>query len=191
MQGRSLTDAEREYGQTLLEQARAALAVAYDYTQAEVDRFCQAAAWAVANEATFAHLMQMSLEESGMGDPESRMSKRFRVMGILRDVLRQRSVGVIEEDTDRGIVKYAKPVGAIASLIPATNPELTPPAVRSERRLDPRRPPTCTHLHTANAGWRGLGSTGSTGRFRGGARSYRIALWPFIQAIFGRSERAL
>ena len=50
-------------------------------------------------------------------------------MGILRDVLRQKSVGVIEELPDRGIVKYAKPVGLVASLVPTTNPELTPPGV--------------------------------------------------------------
>ncbi|HET6744231.1 MAG TPA: aldehyde dehydrogenase family protein, partial [Candidatus Limnocylindria bacterium] len=35
----------------------------------------------------------------------------------------------IEEDPDKGIVKYAKPVGLIASLVPTTNPELTPPGV--------------------------------------------------------------
>lgn len=129
MQSRSITDAESEYGRTLVARARAALTVAQDYTQAEVDRFCQAVAWEIANEATFTRLARMSVEESGMGDPKSRISKRFRIMGILRDVLRQKSIGVIEENTDRGIVKYAKPVGVIASLIPATNPELTPPAV--------------------------------------------------------------
>ena len=66
---------------------------------------------------------------SGIGDPESRVSKRFKVMGILRDVLRQKSVGVIEELPEKGIVKYAKPVGLVASLVPTTNPELTPPGV--------------------------------------------------------------
>jgi sulfoacetaldehyde dehydrogenase len=71
----------------------------------------------------------MGVEESGIGDPESRVGKRFKVMGILRDILRQRSIGVIEELPERGIVKYAKPVGLIASLVPTTNPELTPPGV--------------------------------------------------------------
>jgi sulfoacetaldehyde dehydrogenase len=71
----------------------------------------------------------MGVEESGIGDPVSRVGKRLKVMGILRDVLRQRSVGVIEDLPERGIVKYAKPVGLIASLVPTTNPELTPPGV--------------------------------------------------------------
>jgi sulfoacetaldehyde dehydrogenase len=36
-------------------------------------------------------------------------------------------MGVIEEIPEKGIVKYAKPAGVIASLIPTTNPEQTPP----------------------------------------------------------------
>jgi sulfoacetaldehyde dehydrogenase len=55
------------------------------------------------------------------------VNKRFKIHGILRDALRQPSVGVIEEDHARGLVKYAKPAGVIASLVPMTNPVLTPP----------------------------------------------------------------
>ena len=36
-------------------------------------------------------------------------------------------MGVIEEIPQKGITKYAKPAGVIASLIPTTNPEQTPP----------------------------------------------------------------
>lgn len=98
-------------------------------TQEQVDRLCQAVGWAVANESTFTRLARLGVEESGIGDPVSRVGKRFKVMGILRDVLRQPSIGVIEERPERGIIKYAKPVGLIASLVPTTNPELTPPGV--------------------------------------------------------------
>jgi sulfoacetaldehyde dehydrogenase len=48
------------------------------------------------------------------------------VLGILRDALRQKSMGVIEEIPAKGIVKYAKPAGVIASLIPVTSPYITP-----------------------------------------------------------------
>ena len=112
-----------------LERGRTALREFEGATQEEVDRLCQAVAWAVANETTFTRLAAMGVEESGIGDPDSRINKRFKVMGILRDVLRQPSVGVIEEIPEKGIVKYAKPVGLIASLVPTTNPELTPPGV--------------------------------------------------------------
>jgi sulfoacetaldehyde dehydrogenase len=66
----------------------------------------------------------MSVDESGMGDREP--TRRFKVMGILRDALRQKSIGLIEEIPEKGISKYAKPVGVIAALIPVTNPVITP-----------------------------------------------------------------
>ncbi len=129
MAPRPITDAEKAYAAGLLARARVAMKEIEDYDQARVDRVCQAIGWAVANEKTFTRLAYMGVEESGLGDPESRVSKRFKVMGILRDVLRQKSVGVIEELPEKGTIKYAKPVGVIASIIPTTNPDLTPPGV--------------------------------------------------------------
>ena len=129
MAARPITPEETAHVDELVGRGRAALAAFEDATQPQVDRLCQAVAWAVANEATFTRLAHMGVEESGIGDPESRVGKRFKVMGILRDVLRQKSIGVVEELPEQGIVKYAKPVGLIASLVPTTNPELTPPGV--------------------------------------------------------------
>ena len=126
---RPITPEETAHVDELVARARAALREFEGATQEQVDRLCQAVAWAVANETTFTRLAQMGVDESGIGDPESRINKRFKVMGILRDVLRQPSVGVIETVPEKGIVKYAKPVGLIASLVPTTNPELTPPGV--------------------------------------------------------------
>ena len=37
-----------------------------------------------------------------------------------------KSVGIIEEDKARGIVKYAKPVGVVCAITPSTNPGATP-----------------------------------------------------------------
>lgn len=106
--------------------AEKALAVIATYDQARVDRLCQAVAWAVANKRTFSQLVDMGIEESRLGDPVSRMGKRMKIRGVLRDALRQKSMGIIEELPEKGIVKYAKPVGIIASIIPTTNPDLTP-----------------------------------------------------------------
>ena len=129
MATRPITETEKACGDELLARARAAMKQVEDYDQARVDRLCQAIGWGVANEKTFTRLAYMGVEESELGDPVSRVSKRFKVMGILRDVLRQKSVGVIEEIPEKGIVKYAKPVGVVASIIPTTNPDLTPPGV--------------------------------------------------------------
>ncbi|MBP2026505.1 sulfoacetaldehyde dehydrogenase [Acetoanaerobium pronyense] len=96
------------------------------WSQEDVDRAIRAIAWKVANKRTFRELVEMSIEESKLGDPVSRENKRFKIRGVLRDALRQKSVGIIEEIPEKGIVKYAKPVGVIACVVPATNPDLTP-----------------------------------------------------------------
>jgi sulfoacetaldehyde dehydrogenase len=117
--------AQKDYVQGLVDRARVAMSAIEDYDQARVDRLCQAIGWATSNEKTFKRLADMSVDESGLGDRTSRYGKRFKIQGILRDVLRQKSVGVIEEMPEKGIVKYAKPVGVIASLVPVTNAALT------------------------------------------------------------------
>src|ERR1700719_3779896 len=122
---RSITQDEKQYAQELLQRARRAMAAIEDYDQARVDKLCQAVGWATANEKTFTRLANMSVEESGLGDLAGRPNKRFKIMGILRDALRQKSMGIIEEIPEKGIVKYAKPAGVIASLVPVTNAALT------------------------------------------------------------------
>jgi sulfoacetaldehyde dehydrogenase len=122
---RPITEEEKQYAQELLKRARCAMKAIEGYDQAKIDRLCQAVGWATANEATFTRLAYMSVDESGLGDREGRPAKRFKIMGILRDCLRQKSMGVIEEIPEKGIVKYAKPAGVIASLVPVTNAALT------------------------------------------------------------------
>ena len=97
---------------------------AESFDQAAVDRLCRAIAWAGGNEETATRLAAMSVDESGMGSPEPK--RRAKVLGVLRDALRQKSIGIIEELPEKGIVKYAKPAGVIASLIPVTSPYVTP-----------------------------------------------------------------
>ena len=108
---RVITEEEKGSALELLSRARAALAAVEHYDQARVDRLCQAIAWATANEETFGRLTRMSVEESGMGSAEGVPARRWKILGILRDALRTKSVGIIEELPDKGIVKYAKPVG--------------------------------------------------------------------------------
>ncbi|HKQ85256.1 MAG TPA: aldehyde dehydrogenase family protein [Candidatus Acidoferrales bacterium] len=122
---RAITEEEKSHAQELLQKARAAMKAAYCYDQARVDDLSRAVAWAIANEKTFVALTVMSVEESGMGSIDGAPARRFKVVGILRDALRQKSVGVIEEIPEKGIVKYAKPAGVIAGLLPVTNPVVT------------------------------------------------------------------
>lgn len=124
---REITEQERQVAADMLARARAAMAEIADYDQARVDRLAQAIGWALGNETTFTRVAQMGVDESGSGDRVGRPNKRFKIHGILRDALRTPSVGIIETDELRGLVKYAKPAGVIASIVPMTNPALTPP----------------------------------------------------------------
>ena len=124
---RSITDEERATAQSLLQAARAAMTAIESYDQATVDRLCRAIAWAGGNLQTATKLANMSVDESGLGGREP--TRRAKVQGILRDALRQKSMGIIEEIPEKGIVKYAKPAGVIASLIPVTSPYVTPVGV--------------------------------------------------------------
>lgn len=126
MSQKEITEAQQQELDELFARARKAQATIATYDQARVDRLAQCVAWAAGNAPTFARLGRMGVEESGVGDAEGRIGKRHKVLGVLRDALRQRSVGLIEEDPVRGLARYAKPAGVIASLIPMTNPELTP-----------------------------------------------------------------
>jgi sulfoacetaldehyde dehydrogenase len=124
MATRALTPQESERAQRLLRNARQAMAAVASYDQATVDRLCQAVGWAAANPEAAERLANMSVDESGMGSREPR--RRAKVLGILRDALRQKSMGIIEEIPEKGIIKYAKPAGVICSLIPVTSPYITP-----------------------------------------------------------------
>lgn len=122
---RPLTDDEQRAAHELLGRARAAMTTAFAFDQARVDHLCRALAWATANEDTFGRLTRMSVDESGMGSADGVPARRWKILGILRDALRTPSVGIIEDDPIKGLVKYAKPAGVIAGILPVTNPLVT------------------------------------------------------------------
>lgn len=124
MATRPITPQETKVVDDLVCRARRAMEAAQPYDQSGVDRLCRGIAWAGGNEATATRLANMAVDESGMGSREP--SRRAKVMGILRDALRQKSIGIIEEIPDKGIVKYGKPAGVIAGLVPVTSPYVTP-----------------------------------------------------------------
>jgi sulfoacetaldehyde dehydrogenase len=121
---KALTAHERELAATLHGRARAAMQAVEPYDQSQVDRLCRAVGWAGGNEVTATRLASMSVDESGLGSREPR--RRAKVQGILRDALRQKSIGLIEELPELGISKFAKPAGVIAALVPVTSAYVTP-----------------------------------------------------------------
>ncbi|GAB1485856.1 aldehyde dehydrogenase family protein [Aminivibrio sp.] len=126
MAKKELTADQKQMLDGVFEKARAAEKIIENYSQERVDRMCRCVAWAVGNPRDFDRICKMGVEESGAGDWNGRFGKRHKILGVLRDALRQKSVGPIEVLPEKGIVRYGKPAGVITSLIPMTNPELTP-----------------------------------------------------------------
>jgi sulfoacetaldehyde dehydrogenase len=111
----------------LIARSRAAQAQIADYTQEQVDRLIRGMVWAVAREATAEKIAQHTVDETQLGNYDGKYLKIFRkTRATLMDIINDKSVGVIEEDPVRNIVKIVKPVGVIGALSPSTNPEATP-----------------------------------------------------------------
>ncbi|NLU45105.1 MAG: aldehyde dehydrogenase family protein [Acholeplasmataceae bacterium] len=110
----------------MVARAKKAAAIIETYDQKRIDHLCKAVAWAISNLQTWGPLSKEAVEETGLGEFQSKVNKRNKIRLILRDCLRQKSVGIIEEIPEKGLVKYGKPVGLIGCLVPTTNPCLTP-----------------------------------------------------------------
>ncbi len=111
----------------LVGKARAAMALFAGATQERVDEAVTALAWSIYAPERARELAELAVEDTGMGSVESKITKNTRkTFGCLRDLLRVKSVGVIEEIPEKGLVKYAKPVGVVAAVTPSTNPAATP-----------------------------------------------------------------
>jgi sulfoacetaldehyde dehydrogenase len=112
----------------IVHRARAAQAVIAGYTQEQVDELVTALAWAVARKDRAEALARMAVDEGSFGNYPDKVTKiNKRVLGVLADMRDVRTVGVVEEDPERGVTKVAKPVGVVAALIPTTGPDATPP----------------------------------------------------------------
>jgi sulfoacetaldehyde dehydrogenase len=115
----------------LIARARAAMAAyAAEITkggQARIDEAVTGLAWSIYKPENARHFATHAVEVTGIGEVESKVIKNQRkTFGTLRDLLRVKSTGVIEELPERGLVKWAKPVGVVAAITPSTNPNATP-----------------------------------------------------------------
>jgi sulfoacetaldehyde dehydrogenase len=111
----------------LMRRARTAFAAFRDVDQERADEAVRAVAWSVYQPEHARELAELAVADTGLGNVADKIVKKQRkTFGTLRDLLRGKSVGIIEEDKARGIVKYAKPMGVVAALTPSTNPGATP-----------------------------------------------------------------
>ena len=95
--------------------------------QARTDEAVTALAWSLYKPEHAKELAALAVADTKLGNVPDKIAKKQRkTFGTLRDLLRVKSVGIIEEDKKRGIVKYAKPVGVVCAITPSTNPGATP-----------------------------------------------------------------
>jgi len=111
----------------LMKRARIAQSVFADADQARVDEAVRAIAWSLYKPEHARELAELAVADTGLGNvPDKIIKKQRKTFGTLRDLLRAKSVGEIERDDKRGIVKFAKPMGVVGAITPSTNPGATP-----------------------------------------------------------------
>jgi sulfoacetaldehyde dehydrogenase len=118
---------ETLYVSGLIERAKKAMKITESYTQERVNELVAAIAWAAVKDSNAERIARMAVEESGLGNFDSKYIKlQKKIRGVLRDIKNERSVGIIERDDKKGLIKIAKPAGVIGAILPCTNPEATP-----------------------------------------------------------------
>ena len=111
----------------LIARGRAAMREFAGASQQRLDEAVTALAWSLYKPDNARAFAELAVEVTGLGDVASKIIKNQRkTFGTLRDLMRVKSTGIIEELPEKGLVKYAKPVGVVAAVTPATNPSATP-----------------------------------------------------------------
>ena len=111
----------------LMRRARAAQAQFANVDQARTDEAVRALAWSLYKPERAKELAELAVEDTGLGNVPDKITKKQRkTFGTLRDLLRVKTVGEIERDEKRGLVKFAKPIGVVGAVTPSTNPGATP-----------------------------------------------------------------
>ncbi len=111
----------------LIQRARAAQRIFENWSQEQVDTVVVAAGWAIIEPDRNRELAELAVADTGVGNVADKVRKNYRkTLGLLRDLQGAKSVGVIAEDSQRGLVEIARPVGVVCAITPSTNPAATP-----------------------------------------------------------------
>ncbi|WP_299880342.1 aldehyde dehydrogenase family protein [uncultured Cocleimonas sp.] len=111
----------------LVNRARKAQLIYEQYTQEQVDEVVTALGWSIIKSENNQALATMSVADTGLGNVEDKIIKNHRkTLGLLRDLKGVKTVGVVSENIEKGIIKIARPVGVVGAVVPSTNPAATP-----------------------------------------------------------------
>jgi len=96
------------------------------WDQDRIDEMVSAVGWQCYKGAE--ECAKLAFEETGMGNYEDKLIKhQKKTLGTLRDLHGLKTAGLIEEDKEKGLLKFAKPVGVVGALTPVTNASATLP----------------------------------------------------------------
>ena len=111
----------------LITKARSAQTIINGYSQEQVDELILAVAWEVIKPENNQSLSELAVKTTGLGNVEDKKRKNKRkTIGLLRDLKNTKTVGVINQDDEKGLIEIARPVGVVGAIVPSTNPIATP-----------------------------------------------------------------
>lgn len=109
---------------TLVANAQKALKAFRDYDQEAIDHIVKQMALAGLDKHMY--LAKLAIEETKRGVYEDKIIKNiFATEYIYHNIKYDKTVGVIRENEQEGIIEIAEPVGVIAGVTPVTNPTST------------------------------------------------------------------
>ncbi len=108
----------------MVARAHAACEAIHGYSQAQIDRVCEAMVRAASSAAY--DLARLAVEETGIGRVHYKVLKNlFGAEGTWASIKDEKTVGIIRRDDKAGIVEIATASGVVASIVPTTNPTST------------------------------------------------------------------
>jgi len=108
----------------LVARASAAQKIFAAFSQEQVDAIVSACAQAATDAGE--QLARLAVEETGFGNvPDKIIKNRLASVEVHKAIRGIKTVGVLREDREKGIVEVATPVGVVAAVIPCTNPTST------------------------------------------------------------------
>jgi sulfoacetaldehyde dehydrogenase len=97
----------------VMRRAHAAFASFRDVSQERADEAVRALAWSVYKPEHARELAALAVADTGLGNiPDKIVKNQRKTFGTLRDLLRAKSVGIIEEDKAKGASRAAGRFGA-------------------------------------------------------------------------------
>jgi acetaldehyde dehydrogenase (acetylating) len=94
------------------------------FSQEQVDAIVEACAKAAAENVE--PLARTAVKETGFGNvPDKIVKNTLAAVNVPRAIRGMRTVGILREDREKGIVEVASPIGVVAAVIPSTNPTST------------------------------------------------------------------